>query len=185
MEAIEFARVLCEMRDGGMGLEDLVRITGRSQEYLQRYLKLMDQGEERLIKGVEEGIFPLVFAINVAQSADRSIQHLLMDAFDNGIVTSHNLGRVRKIIEDRLEKGKDLAGGKRVEGTYTMNKLKGDIRQVTREKAAFVYESGQRENRIFRLLMALRQLRADVVFVALLKAEGMAEEPQLKGSYAV
>ena len=184
-DSIEFARSLKKMNDDGMALSQLARITGRTEEYLRKYLQLMENGEERLIKGVEDGIFPLTFALNAAQTSDRSVQHLLMDAFDNNIVTTANLRRVRRIIEDRLEKGKGLTGGKRAQAPYTVDKLKGDIRQITRQKEAFVYEAGQKENRIFRLLMALRQLRGDEKFVTLVKSEGVAEEPQLKGSYAV
>ena len=106
-QTIEFAHVLKEMHDYGMGWKQLAAITGKGQQYIQDYIRLVEQGEERLIKGVEDGIFPLVFAMDVSQSSDRSIQHLLMDAFDNDIVNANNLVRVRKIIEDRLKKGKE------------------------------------------------------------------------------
>ena len=144
----------------------------------------MEQGEERLIKGVEEGVFPLVFAMCVAQSTDRSIQHLLMDAFDSGVVNSNNLGRVRRIIEDRLEKGKEL-GSKKAAAPYTVEKLKNDIRSMTRQKEAFVFEAGQRESRLMQILVALKQLRRDDGFVKLLTGEALMEAPELKGQYTV
>ena len=183
-QTIEFARALKEMRDHGMAWKELAAITGKSQEYIQNYVRLVDQGEERLIKGVEDGVFSLNFAMSVAQSNDRSIQHLLMDAFDSGIVNSNNLPRVRKIIEDRLEKGKTL-GSKTAAPPYTVEGLKRDIRKITREKESFVYEAGQRENRLMRILVALQRLRSDEKFLGLLKAAGLAEGPQLKGEYAV
>jgi ParB family chromosome partitioning protein len=159
MASMEFARAIKEMSDMGMRLEQLSAITGKTQEYVRSYIRLMEQGEERLIKGVEDGIFTMNFALNVAQSSDRSVQHLLMDAFDNGIVTTTNMGRVRRIVEDRLQKGRSLSNkGKRSEAPYTVDKLKSDIRQITRQKEAFVYEVGQKENRLFRILMALRKL---------------------------
>ncbi len=182
VESIEYGYILKEMKDYGMSLAELSAITGRDEAYLRRYLRLIEQGEERLIKGVEDGVFPLVFAINVAQSNDRSVQHLLMDAFDNGIVNTTNLARVRRIVEDRMENGKQLRSGKRPE-PVTVDRLKTEIRQITREKTAFVYEANQKENRLFRLLMAVRQLREDEDYVSLLKAEGLDEEPVLKGSY--
>ncbi len=183
-QTIEFARVLKEMRDHGMSWKELSAITGKTQEYVQNYVRLVEQGEERLIKGVEDGVFSLNFAMCVAQSNDRSIQHLLMDAFDSGIVNTTNLPRVRRIIEDRLEKGKTL-GSKRAAAPYTVEKLKRDIRQITREKEAFVYEAGQRENRLMRILVALQRLRKDDAFLRMLKAANLAEGPQLKGEYAV
>lgn len=183
-QTIEFARALKEMRDHGMSWKELGAITGRGQEYIQNYVRLVEQGEERLIKGVEDGVFSLNFAMSVAQSTDRSIQHLLMDAFDSGLVNTTNLPRVRRIIEDRLEKGKTL-GSKRANAPYTVEKLKRDIRKITREKEAFVYEAGQRENRLMRILVTMQQLRQDPTFHGLLKAANLAEGPQLKGEYAI
>ncbi|MBS3821805.1 MAG: ParB N-terminal domain-containing protein [Phycisphaerae bacterium] len=183
-QTIEFGRALKEMRDYGMNWKQLVAITGKSQEYLSAYVRLMEQGEERLIKGVEDGVFSLSFAMNVAQSNDRSVQHLLMDAFDSGVVNATNLPRIRKIIEDRLEKGKKL-GSQRSSAPYTVGRLKRDIQKITREKEAFVYEAGQRENRLMQLLMTLQRLREDEALRELLDDAGLAEGPQLKGEYAV
>lgn len=184
---IVYARALKKMHDLGETYETLSRIAGKSVEYLKKYICLMEQGEERLIKGVEDGVFPIKFAVEAAQSSERSVQHLLMDAFDNAVITCGNLSRVRRIIEDRLQKGKDLSkGGKRnPSGGYTLDKLKGDIRQMTRQKEAFVFEAGQKENRLMRILIALKKLREDATFSKLLQSEGLAELPELKGRYAV
>ncbi len=183
-QTIEFAHVLKEMHDYGMGWKQLAAITGKGQQYIQDYIRLVEQGEERLIKGVEDGIFPLVFAMDVSQSSDRSIQHLLMDAFDNNIVNANNLVRVRKIIEDRLKKGKELSA-KKPAAPYTVEGLKSDIRSITRQKEAFVFEAGQRENRLMRVLMAFKELQRDEGFSKLLAAEGLAKVPELKGEYTV
>ena len=183
-QTIEFARALKEMHDYGMGWDQLAAITGKCQAYVQDYVRLVEQGEERLVKGVEDGVFPLSFAMSVAQSADRSIQHLLMDAFDSGVVNSNNLSRVRRIIEDRLEKGKELSS-KKAPAPYTVEKLKNDIRNMTRQKEAFVFEAGQRESRLMRILVALKQLRQDEGFAKALAAESLAEAPELKGQYTI
>lgn len=180
---IEYARALQEMHEYGMSVKELCAITGKSDGYICQYLQLIRQGEERLIKGVEDGVFTLTFAMSVAVSNDRSVQHLLMDAFDSGLVNSQNLSRVRQVIEDRLEKGKKLGRRKRTGTPYTVDKLKRDIRQITREKESFVYEAGQRENRLMRLLMTIRDLNRDTTFVDLLKAEGLLEMPELSGDY--
>jgi len=182
-EVIEFARALKKMHDDGMSYEQLAVITGKSEPYLHDYIQLVENGEERLIKGVERGIFPLSFATSVAHSNERSVQHLLMDAFDNGIINSGNLSRVRKIIEDRMEKGKGLVGQKPEPGKYTLTRLVSDIRRITREKEGFVRQAGHKENRLFQLLVALRRLKEDKGFVAVLAAEGLAEDPELKGKY--
>lgn len=186
--SIVFARDIKKMRDLGESFETLSQITGKCVEYLQKYICLMEQGEERLIKGVEDGVFPIKFAVEAAQSKDRSVQHLLMDAFDNGIITCSNLGRIRRIIDDRLKIGKEINGpsGKRnALPQYTIDKLKVDIRQMTKQKEAFVFEAGQKENRLMRMLLAIKQLREDSEFAKLLQSEGLFEHPPLSGTYAV
>ena len=183
-QTIEYARALKEMKDHGMSVKDIAFITGKAQDYIYRYIHLVDQGEERLIKGVEDGVFSLTFAIAVAQSEDRSIQHLLMDAFDNGLVTVNSLPRVRKVIEDRLARGKALNSGKPA-APYTVEALKRDIGKITREKESFVREVGIRENRLTRILVTLQQLRSDEVLLKRLQAAGLAERPQLKGDYGL
>ncbi len=108
----------------------------------------------------------------------------LRSTFDSGIVNSNNLPRVRKIIEDRLEKGKEL-NSKKATAPYTVERLKSDIRNMTRQKEAFVFEAGQRESRLMRILMAMKELRRDERFGKLLAAEGLTDMPELKGQYAV
>ena len=60
--AIEFARALKQMRDDGMSVQELARISGRSDTHIKKLLMLLDKGEERLVKGVEDGVLPLEFA---------------------------------------------------------------------------------------------------------------------------
>jgi ParB family chromosome partitioning protein len=182
-EAVEYARAIKQMRDDGMSFDQLSAITGKSEPYIRDYIQLVENGEERLIKGVETGIFPLSFATSVAGSTERSVQHLLMDAFDSGIINTSNLSRVRRVIEDRLAKGKSLASQKQEPGKYTVVKLVSDIRRITREKEGFVRQAGHKENRLFQLLAALRRLQEDEAFAAALEAEGLAKEPELKGKY--
>ncbi len=107
-----------------------------------------------------------------------------MDAFDSGIVNSGNLPRIRRIIEDRLEKGKKIGSQKTVT-PYTVANLKRDISKITREKEAFVYEAGQRENRLMRILDALQRLKKDKTFLDMLKKFSLTEGPKLKGEYVV
>jgi ParB family transcriptional regulator, chromosome partitioning protein len=183
-QTIEYARSLKDMRDHGMSIKEISVITGKAQEYVTNYIRLIDQGEERLIKGVEERVFSLNFAMAVAQSEDRSIQHLLMDAFDNGLVSVKSLPRVRKIIEDRLSRGKSLNSSKPA-APYTVGALKRDIGRITHEKESFVREVGVRENRLTRLLVTLQQLKKDEVFVTHLQDAGLINPPQLKGNYGL
>jgi hypothetical protein len=56
---------------------------------------------------------------------------------------------------------------------------------MTRQTEAFAFEAGQRESRLMRILMALKELRRDDGFAKLLATEGLTDAPELKGQYTV
>ena len=60
-----------------------------------------------LIQGVEQGVFPIKFATQVAAAENGQIQNVLMDAFDEGIVTTTNFAQARRIIMARARSGKE------------------------------------------------------------------------------
>jgi len=185
-----FAREVKRMHDSGCSYEQISKITGYSVAHIREYIRLVEQGEERLIKGVEDGVFPISFAVQVAQSDSSSIQNLLMDAFDNGIVNSTNLTTVRKIITSRLSRGTSTPKPSNSKAPYTLpeytiNQLKADITKITKDKEAFVKEASVKENRLFALLEGLKVIWQDSELVSLINAEGIGPMPQLTGEYHV
>ncbi len=180
---IEFARSIKEMKDHGMSIKELCSITGKNDGYIRRYLQLIEQGEERLINGVESGILTITFAMDVASSKDSLCQNILIDAFDNGLVNSSNFARIKRIIEDRIKIGKQLGGRRKVITEYSVDHLKRDIQQITREKESYVYEAKQRENRAVRVIITFNKLQQDPVFAKLLNEAALDEIPALAGNY--
>ena len=185
-----FAREVKRMHDSGCSYEEISKITGYCVAYIQEYIRLVEQGEERLIKGVEDGVFPISFAVQVAHSDSSSIQNLLMDAFDSGIVNSTNLTTVRNIITARLSRGTrptkpTTSKTPYTPPEYTINQLKADITKITKDKEAFVKEASVKENRLFALLASLKTIWQDSELVDLIHSEGIGAIPQLTGEYHV
>ncbi len=184
-----FAREVKRMHDAGFTHQQLCQITGHSETYIKDYIRLAEQGEERLIRGVEEGLFSMTFAMQVAKSDSSTVQQVLMDAFDDGVVNSSNLPTVRKIVELRATRSKETAKGRHCGGDkgtpYTVKQLKSDITRVTKEKTAFVDEATVKENRLLLLLDGLHTLWSDKELSGLMKSEGIGPMPKLKGAYDV
>lgn len=184
-----FACEVKRMHDSGFTLMQISNITGKCETYIRDYIRLVEQGEERLIKGVEDGIFPISFAKHVAKSDSSNIQNVLMDAYDKGIVNSTNYPTVKRIIDLRLRRGKEP--GKRVcsvrspSSDYTVKQLKKDITKLTKEKEAFVNESSIKENRLLSLLDGLNTLWRDKPTAELITSEEVGPVPELKGTYNV
>ena len=184
-----FARELKRMRDDGAPLDKIALVACRHPTYVLSYIQLVEQGEDRLIKGLEQGLFPMSFALQVAQSEDPRAQHVFMDAFDGGLIHCSNMTNVRKIIELRFSQGKN--SDKRHPATatplpnYTVRELTMDITRITKEKEGFVRETTTKENRLFTMLLALKTLAEDEKWRSLLSQAGISEQPPLEGKYNI
>lgn len=177
-----FARELKALRDEGWEYEKIARIACRSVEYIRQYIRLVENGEDRLILGVEQDVFPISFAVLVAQADDGTIQNVLMDAFDQGIVNSNNFAKARAIINARVD-GRKRKGAGPVE--YTVAALTEDIATATEAKDSFAREAQGKESRLYMLLDGLGALWNDQEFMRLLQAEKLETRPELTGKYNV
>ena len=177
---MDFARELKDLHDEGWSYQQIAQVACRSVDYIRLYIKLVENGEDRLIKGVEQSVFPISFAILVAQSDDAGIQNVLMDAFDEGIVNCENFAKARAIINARAERRKRKDGTK---PAYTVASLTTDIANATEAKESYVREVQGKEERVYTLLNGFSTLWEDSDLLQILKAEGLEKRPELAGSY--
>jgi len=177
-----FARELKALHDEGWDYDKIAKIACRSVEYIRQYIRLVENGEDRLIQGVEQDVFPISFAVLVAQADDATIQNVLMDAFDQGIVNSNNFARARAIVNARIDRRKRRGSGP-VE--YTVAALTEDIATATQAKDSFAREAQGKESRLYMLLDGLGTLWQDQAFIQLLAAEKLDTRPELSGKYNV
>src|SRR5271154_3966716 len=179
---MEFARELKNLHDEGWDFDKIAKIACRSVEYIRQYIRLVENGEDRLIQGVEQDVFPISFAVLVAQADDSTLQNVLMDAFDQGIVNSNNFARARGIINARLE-------GRKRKGTgpddYTVAALTQDIATATEAKDSFAREAQGKESRLYLLLDGLAMLWRDAAFMELALTEKLDKRPDLAGKYNI
>ncbi len=181
-----FAREMKRMHDAGLIFGKIAAIVGKNQGYVSDYIKLVEQGEDRLIEGVEQKLFSMSFAVQVAQSDDSTIQNVLMDAFDDGLVNCNTVTRVRKLIELRMNRGKSPQKKARAEtDTCNLKDLTREIIKATKEKEGFVRETTRKENRLLALLTGTSELMADAQFLKLLNTSQLGTPPQLDGKYGV
>lgn len=180
-DSLDFARELKRMHDEGWDYAQIARVALKSENYIREYIGLVEMGEERLIQGVEQGIFPIRFATLVATSENGQIQNVLMDAFDEGIVTTTNFAQARRIIMARARNSKER---KRSQEQYTVGQLKQDIAEVTKAKVSYVREAKSKESRFLTLLEGINGLWRDAELLAILTAEKLADRPALVGEFS-
>jgi ParB family chromosome partitioning protein len=177
---MDFAREIKQLHDEGWDYNKIGRIACKSAEYIRQYIRLIEQGEERLIHGVEQGVFPISFALQVAYSDSTQLQHLLMDAFDQGIVTTNNFAQARKIITQHAKQHKKKPGSNK---DFTVDELKQNIAEATKKKASFVRQAECKENRFLTLLSGINSLWRSESVVELLKKESLHNRPELMGDF--
>jgi ParB family chromosome partitioning protein len=177
--SMDFARELKRLHDEGLDYKQISKIACKAEEYVRSYIRLVEQGEERLIQGVESGIFPIKFAMQVASTEDSQIQNVLMDAFDDGLVTTNNFGQARRIIAARAKLSKKSPA----KTDYTVNQLQADIAETTRVKTSYVREAKSKENRFMTLLSGVNTLFKDPALIELLQQQKLDKRPELSGDF--
>jgi ParB family chromosome partitioning protein len=180
---MEFARELKKLHDEGWDYDRIAQVACRSPEYIRQYIRLVENGEERLIQGVEQAVFPISFAILVASTDEAGIQNVLMDAFDQGIVNCENFARARMIINARIDQRKRTRGQRKT-SEYTVATLTSDIGDATQAKDSYVREAQAKEGRLFMLLDGVGTLWKDLTLLELLRGEGLGQRPELAGTYS-
>lgn len=177
---MDFAREIKRLRDEGWEYTKIAKIACKSVEYTRQYIRLIEQGEERLIHGVEQGVFPITFALQVSTTENSQLQHLLMDAFDQGIVTTANFAQARKLITQQANSGKKRSTSNK---DYTVDQLKQDIAEATKQKTNYVRQAEHKENRFLTLLSGINALWRDDDIRSLLTEEGLDKRPELMGDF--
>jgi len=175
-QPIEFAKAIIQMYDSGITIAELTKITGRSKSNLQEYITLMKKGERSLIKGVEAGIITVSFAKQVARSDDIASQRVLMEAFEEGIITESNLQPVRKILESR----KNDPVKSRCENLDELTTSMQDASEQIRVECDYVKK---KENRLFRLLYLIGEVKKNKEVIRLAKEQGISLTLKLKKDY--
>lgn len=177
--SMDFARELKRLRDEGWEYAKIAQIACKSEHYIRDYIRLVERGEDRLIHGVESGVFPIKFAIQVASTEDTQIQNVLMDAFDAGLVTTNNFAQARCIISARSKQSKKSP----TNSDYTVGQLQQDIVETTRVKTSYVREAKSKESRFMTLLSGVNTLFKDATFRNLLKQHHLERLPELAGDF--
>lgn len=176
---MDFARELKRLYDEGWNYKQIAQVACKSDSYVREYIRLVEQGEDRLIHGVEAGVFPIQFAMSVASSDDSQMQNILMDAFDQQLITTKDFAQARKILSRRALASAD----KKVPQQYTVSQLKQDIATAAKHKTSYVREAKTKENRFLTLLNSLNHLWRDPDLRKLLAEEKLQQRPALAGDF--
>lgn len=177
--AIDLLRDIGGMRERGHSVADIARKTGLSNEYVYGVARLLEKGEQRLLRSVESRTIPLSVAVEIAEADDHGAQRALQDAYDKGLLRGKRLMAAKKLVETRRRRGKELtvqkaAAAKRMS---TAALLKAYEEEAERKRSMIRRANGS-QDRLVLIVEAFRRLSRDEAFMGLLETENLAMMPE-------
>lgn len=179
--SIDLVREVGALRKRGYTDAQVAEKIGVTAQWVNMIVTLLENGEERLITAVESGLIPLTLAMTIAKSEDAGVQQALADAYADGKIKGRNIEVVRRLLERRQRRGGAGAsrfGRSAVRQRPTAEQLvqifrkEADRQRLVAKKADFV------QSRLLFVVQALKELRQDVRFGALLRAENLDTMPR-------
>ena len=165
------------MKERGADFPEIARRTNLDVAYIKGIIRLLNKGEEGLLRAVEHGQIPISIAITIACSDDDAVQRALTEVYENKHLRGKALLKARRLIDLRRSRGKDMRGV-RLNGALSADKLMKAYHLETSRQRIVVTKAKVCETRLLFVVSALKSLFQDEGFVTLLRAESLDSLPQ-------
>lgn len=177
--AIDLLQDIGGMRGRGYSAAEIARKTGLSTEYVYGVARLLEKGEQRLLRSVESRTIPISVAVEIAEANDHGVQRALQDAYDKGLLRGKRLLAAKKLVETRRRRGKEFAAQKSstTKRISTAALLKAYEEEAERKRGMIRRANGSRD-RLVLIVEAFRRLSRDETFMGILEDEGLATMPE-------
>jgi ParB family transcriptional regulator, chromosome partitioning protein len=181
--AIDLLHDIEGLKRRGYNDTNIARKTGLAIEYVKGVLRLLQNGEHRLLRAVESSQIPVSIAVEIAGATDAETQAVLQQAYEKNLLRGHKLIAAKRLIEQRQRRGKGLRingglNGKRRERPLSSNALIRAYQEDVDRKRLLIRKAGTTRNRLVFVTEAVRKLLIDENFVTLLRAEGLDTLPR-------
>lgn len=167
------------MRDRGYSVAQIGRKTGLSIEYVHGVARLLEKGEQRLLRSVEARIMPLSVAVEIADAPDHEVQRALQDAYEKGLLRGKKLLAAKRLVEARRRRGKLLDSREtRPSEKLSSAALVRAYQEDAGRKREMIRRANASKDRLILITEAFRRLSGDVSFMAMLSDEKLDTMPE-------
>lgn len=176
------------LRKRGYSAEIIIQKTGLSPKYVKDIVFLLNQGEERLIEGVQRGTIPLTTALEIARANENAtnsgedgqanLGDLLQEAYENGQLKGRQIIEAKRLIEKRLEHGPASPNRDQIKPPTSSYSLVRTYQREVERQRKMVLKAEHAHQRLLLVVQGLKKLFADEHFVNLLRAEGLDTLPK-------
>jgi ParB family chromosome partitioning protein len=176
--AVDLLQDVAGMKQRGYSTTDIAKKTGLSYEYVLGVIRLLENGEERLLRAVESGMMPISVAVDIADADDGDVQAALQAAYESKLLRGRKLIAARRLVETRRRRGKAMRNSEqRAKRPLSSEALVRAYEEETARKRALIRRSEAAKARLTFITEALRSLIDDDDFCSLLEEEGLDNLP--------
>lgn len=178
--AIDLLHDIEGMKRRGYTEEQIAAKADLTVEYVRGIIRLIEGGEDRLLRAVESGAIPVSVAIQIAEAEDGDVQQALQQAYESGDLKGRKIIIARQLIEQRRRRGKTFGGPgrKKSGGKLSPTALIRTYQQDVERKRQMVRKAEATRDRLMFVVQALRTLFADEGLMAALRAENLDTLPR-------
>lgn len=168
-----------DLHDRGYSTIEISQKIGFHRNYIKGILYLLENGEERLIAAVERGWLPIDLAWDISKTADSKTQIAMLEAYQRGSLSSHQIMKIRRLISQRKIGGKTYDyGGNRGGASATPEKLRSMYNAAMYSQKVMVKKADINEQWLSAIISSLKKLFKDDNFNTLLRAERIQDIPE-------
>jgi ParB family chromosome partitioning protein len=180
VRAIEQIESVRWMHSQGHSAAAIEKKTGLGESYVKGILRLLDQGEERLLDAALHGRVPITIAIRISESKNDDVQRILMDAYESGEIKQSTLSQFRRLVQMRKCWGKSYGQQCNVKHPKKNSSqiFLSRYRQLAERHRLLIKKARAAEARLLSISAAFRTLMADENFVHALRSEGVGTMPK-------
>ncbi|MDY4841933.1 MAG: plasmid partitioning protein RepB C-terminal domain-containing protein [Alphaproteobacteria bacterium] len=176
-QPFELFKSVKRLYDEGYSAADIAAKIGLAREYMYQIIKLLENGEERLLNAVEMNKIPLNVAIQIIETPESEIQNVLQDAYEQNLIKGNKIPQIQKLLEIRKRDGKYMRVQK-IPKKMSPADLHKIYEQEIERKRLLIRKAEKVENALIILTESFKKLLHNENFINLLKAENLERVPE-------
>ena len=168
------------LRKRGYSADVVIQKTGLSPKYVKDIMFLLEQGEDRLIEGVQRGFIPLTTALEIARAKDSNanLGDMLQEAYESGQLKGRQIIEAKRLLEKCQELGPGSKSVNQVRPVTTSYSLVSTYQKEVGRQRKMVLKAEHAHQRLLLVVQGLKKLLEDDNFINLLRAEGLDTLPK-------
>lgn len=177
--AFELMQGVKALFDRGYTASQIASKTGLNRKYVSNIIRLMEDGEERLIAAVELNKIPISVAMEISTASHADAQSALQDAYERNELRGQKLQTAIRVINSRRKYGPRMhsSGDNSPKSRNSAASMVRAYKKETERQRVLIRRADLTENRLLIIKSALEILFRDDNFKTLLRAEDLDTIP--------